>query len=80
MTIAETTKIPGKRSFARGVHPDAAKSLSAGAPVEVLPTPGSVLIPLSQHIGAPCRASVKPRTEVSLGDVVGDVEAFVSAP
>ncbi len=80
MTIAETTQVPGKRSFARGVHPDDAKLLSAGAPVEVLPTPKSILIPLSQHIGAPCAATVKPRAEITIGDVLGDSDAFVSAP
>ncbi len=80
MTISETTEVPGKRSFARGVHPDDKKKFSAGVPVEVLPTPKSVLIPLSQHIGAPCKATVKPKAEVAVGDVVGDSEAFVSAP
>ncbi len=80
MTIAATTKVPPKRSFARGVHPDDAKSLSAGSPVEVLPMPKSVLIPLSQHIGAPCESKVKPRTEIAVGDVLGDSDAFVSAP
>ncbi len=80
MTVADTIKIPGKRSFARGIHPSDKKSLCAGSPVEILPTPKSVLIPLSQHIGAPCAAIVKPRTEIAIGDVVGDSEAFVSAP
>ncbi len=80
MTVADTIKIPGRRSFARGIHPDDKKTLCSGSPAEILPTPQSVLIPLSQHIGAPCKAAVKPRTDVAVGDVVGDSEAFVSAP
>ena len=70
----------GPGDFARGVHPPEKKSISAGAPIEVLPTPASVLIPLLQHIGAPCEPAVKPRQEVTVGQVVGDCGAFVSAP
>ena len=69
-----------KRSFGGGVHPPERKHLSAEAAIEVLPAPKQVRIPLLQHLGAPCEATVKPRTEVSLGDVVGEAEAFVSAP
>ena len=39
-----------------------------------------MLIPLLQHLGAPCQATVKPKQEVALGDVIGEAEAFVSAP
>jgi Na+-translocating ferredoxin:NAD+ oxidoreductase subunit C len=35
-----------------GVHPPENK-LSAGKPIEVLPLPVSVFIPVAQHIGAP---------------------------
>ncbi len=75
-----TATIPGKGKFARGIHPDDRKSLSAGAAIEVLATPKSVLIPLLQHIGAPCKSAVKPRTEVQIGDVLGTAGGFVSAP
>jgi len=74
-----TATIPGKGKFARGIHPDARKFLSAGVAIEVLATPKSVLIPLLQHIGAPCAAAVKPRTEVHVGDVLGTAGGFVSA-
>lgn len=69
-----------KGTFARGVHPAECKQLAEEAPIEVLPTPKQVRIALLQHLGAPCEASVKPRSEVALGDVVGQAEAFVSAP
>jgi len=80
MAITAETGIPGRGSFARGIHPDDRKRLSAGAAIEVLPTPSGVLIALHQHIGAPCEPAVKPRTSVGVGDVVGDVKAFVAAP
>jgi len=77
---AATADIPGRGSFARGIHPAGRKSLASGAAIEVLPTPKTVLIPLSQHIGAPCEPVAKPKTAVAVGDVVGDVKAFVAAP
>jgi electron transport complex protein RnfC len=75
-----TTLAQSKRSFGGGVHPPERKHLSAEAAIEVVPTPKEVRIPLLQHLGAPCEPTVKARTEVSLGDVVGEAEAFVSAP
>ena len=75
-----TTLAQRKRSFSGGVHPPERKHLSAEAAIQVLPTPKQVRIPLLQHLGAPCEPTLKPRTEVSLGDVVGQAKAFVSAP
>jgi electron transport complex protein RnfC len=75
--IAKTTS---KGTFAGGVHPPEEKHLAWEAAIEVLPTPDQVRIPLLQHLGAPCEATVKTRTEVALGDVVGDAGAFVCAP
>ena len=75
MTLAN-----GKNTFARGVHPAEHKGLAADGAVEVLPTPEEVRIPLLQHLGAPCKATVKPRAEVAMGDVVGEAGGFVSAP
>lgn len=69
-----------KRTFAHGLHPADRKHLTADAVIEVLPTPKEVLIPLLQHLGAPCEPAVKPRTEVALGDVVGEATKFISAP
>ncbi len=80
MPVTTRTDIPGRGSFPRGIHPDDRKWMSASAGIEVLPTPKSVLLPLHQHIGAACEPAVKPRTAVRVGDVVGDVKAFVAAP
>ncbi len=77
MTVAATGK---KSTFAYGVHPPEHKEFAAEIPIEVLPTPEGVHIPLLQHLGAPCEATVAPRTEVAAGDVVGEAKAFVSAP
>ncbi len=69
-----------RQTFPRGVHPAERKHLAAENSIEVLPTPREVRIALQQHLGAPCLPVHKPRTEVVPGDVVGDAEAFVSAP
>jgi len=75
-----TTSLKGKGTFARGVHPPEKKHLSEHAPIEVLPIPADVRIALMQHLGAPCEAILKPRSEVALGDRVGEGKGFVCAP
>lgn len=45
-----------------------------------MPIPSTVTIPMTQHIGAPCKPTVKKGDYVYVGQVVGDSEAFVSAP
>lgn len=77
---ATTTDIPGKGSFARGIHPSDNKALAADAAIEVVPPPVQVLIPMLQHLGAPCSPLTKPRQEVTAGETIGDCEAFISAP
>ena len=69
----------GKGTFRRGVHPPERKHFSADAPIEVMPAPAEVRIPLQQHIGAPCKPLVKPKQEVAYGDVIGDSDALISA-
>lgn len=46
----------------------------------VMPSPPLVVIPMQQHIGAPCKPTVKPGEQVLIGQVIGNTAAFVSAP
>ena len=46
----------------------------------VMPPPSQVILPMQQHIGAPCKPVVKAGDEVLVGQVVGDSDAYVSAP
>lgn len=46
----------------------------------VIDTPEKVIIPMVQHIGAPCTPTVKQGDEVKVGQKIGDSEAYVSAP
>ncbi|MCP4201702.1 MAG: electron transport complex subunit RsxC [bacterium] len=69
-----------RSTFRRGIHPPDEKALAAESPIEVLPTPKEIRVPLLQHLGSPCEPTVKPKQAVALGDEVGNVEAMVSAP
>ena len=46
----------------------------------VMPPPDQVVIPMSQHIGAPCTPVVKAGDLVKVGQLIGDSDKFVSAP
>ncbi len=46
----------------------------------VMPPPARVILPMQQHIGAPCTPTVQKGDHVYVGTVVGDSEAYVSAP
>ena len=53
---------------------------TAGLPVEVLPTPDFVVLPMSQHMGPPCDVKVAPGDAVKVGQVVGDSASYMTAP
>ncbi|WP_302604801.1 electron transport complex subunit RsxC [uncultured Alistipes sp.] len=61
-----------------GVHPSENK-LSCGKPVEVLPLPDTVVIPLAQHIGAPAVAKVAKGDKVLTGQLIAEAGSFMSA-
>jgi len=68
------------KTFPGGVHPHDHKHFSASAPIEVMPLPQRVVIPMSQHIGAPSVPIVKVGDEVKAGQKIADAGGFVSIP
>ena len=64
--------------FRGGVHPDYMKA--PNEPVVVITPPPQVVIPMAQHIGAPCQPIVKVGDYVTMGQKIGDNPAPVSAP
>ncbi len=60
------------RPFFGGVHPDGMKQLSRDAAIVEFPAPKTVTIPMSQHIGAPCKPLVKVGDHVDIGQKIGD--------
>lgn len=61
-----------------GIHPDANK-ITAGGPLKRIEAPQIVSVMLSQSIGAPARAIVKPMQHVEAGEIIGEAAGFVSA-
>ncbi len=70
----------GLKSFPGGVHPHDYKEFSKKASIEQPPLPGKVIIPLSQHIGAPAKPVVKLKDEVKTGQLIAEAGGFVSIP
>ncbi|MCD7774156.1 MAG: electron transport complex subunit RsxC [Clostridiales bacterium] len=54
--------------------------LTKDLPVVRITPPDKVVLPMLQHIGAPCTPTVKVGDTVSVGQVVGDSDKLVSAP
>ncbi len=69
-----------KATFPGGIHPEYGKALASEAAVERLDSPARVVLPLSQHIGAPARPVVKKGDEVLAGQVLAEAGGFVSVP
>ena len=63
-----------------GVHPPAAKELTASLAIEVMPVPDELEIILGQHIGAPCTPTVAAKDEVKEGQVIGEVVKGLGVP
>lgn len=53
---------------------------TAGCATEKMAIPETVCISMSQHIGAPCKPLVAKGDTVKVGQLIGDTDAFVSAP
>ena len=59
-------------SFFGGVHPKENKRYACDKETQVFPEPDIVVIPMSQHIGAPCKPLVKKGDLVTVGQKIGD--------
>lgn len=67
-------------TFKGGIHPPDKKELAKDRPISAAKPPQRVVIPLSQHLGAPCKSIVTIGQEVKKGEVIGEPGGFVSAP
>ena len=59
-------------SFFGGVHPKENKWYACDKETVVFPEPDVLVIPMSQHIGAPCKPLVKKGDLVTVGQKIGD--------
>jgi electron transport complex protein RnfC len=69
----------GLLTFKGGIHPPDKKELTANKPIVDGKPPEKVVIPLSQHIGAPCKPLVTVKQEIKKGEMIGEATGFVSA-
>lgn len=68
------------KTFPGGLHPPDNKEWSARQAIETCPLPGELVIPLSQHIGAPAEACVQKGDAIKKGQPIGTAKGFVSVP
>ncbi len=61
-----------------GIHPPENK-LSVGQAIRKIELPAKVVIPLSQHLGAPAKVIVAKGDEVKVGTLLAEANGFVSA-
>jgi len=72
--------IPSPFTFSGGIHPSYNKELSSGSPIRELPLPARLVVPLSQHLGAPAKAIVQIGDSVKAGQLIAEQNGFISAP
>lgn len=70
----------GKLTFKGGVHIPEFKEFTASKAIEKAKEPKIVYISLHQHVGASCKPLVEVGEYVKVGQKIGDVDAYVSAP
>ena len=61
-----------------GIHPKE-KKISAGKAIQPIAIPEQVVVPMGQHIGAPCQPVVKKGDKVKVGTLIGKSVGYVSA-
>ena len=59
-------------SFFGGIHPKENKFYAQNEAVQAFPEPDLLVIPMQQHIGAPCKPLVKKGDPVLVGQKIGD--------
>jgi len=69
------------KSFSHGgIYPVEHKELTASRAIRRLPFAPQLVVPLSQHKGAPATPLVKPGQEVVRGEPIAEAKGFVSVP
>ncbi|WP_116134590.1 electron transport complex subunit RsxC [Tropicimonas sp. IMCC34043] len=66
-------------SIRGGIHPETNKYLSAKSPIEKMPMPSIIRVPLQQHIGAEAVPLVKRDDLVLKGQLIGKARGPISA-
>ncbi|HPT82341.1 MAG TPA: electron transport complex subunit RsxC [Limnochordia bacterium] len=67
------------RAFFGGIHPKEHKESTNSAPIQVLPAPAVVAVPLLQHAGKQAKPLVAKGDEVLKGQLIGEADGRISA-
>jgi electron transport complex protein RnfC len=73
-------EIKKRRTFSGGVHLHYFKEFTKDKAIESMPIPKRVVLPLSQHLGAPSQPIVEAGAEVQVGQQIAKPGGFVSVP
>lgn len=71
--LIQLWEIPG------GIHPPENKTQSTQLPLGKLPIPAQLIIPLTQHIGAPAKPVVQVGDKVLAGQLIAEADGIFSA-
>ena len=66
--------------FRGGVHPPGRKQFSADQPIQSLPLPARLYLPLQQHAGGPALPVVSVGQKVAKGELLARAQSAISAP
>ncbi len=68
------------KTFAHGIHPPTSKGQTDHLAIRRMPFSPRMMVPLSQHIGAPAKVLVHKGQEVVRGEPIARAEGFMSVP
>ncbi len=67
-------------SFKHGIHPPEHKEDTRDLPIRQFPFSPLIILPTSQHLGAPSKVIVREGQEVVRGQVLAEADGYVSVP
>ena len=72
--------VKARYGFRGGVHPRYNKELTTERPVAKIPLPPTLVVSMSQHLGAPAKCLVAKGETVVKGQLIGERNGFISVP
>ncbi|ALG67454.1 electron transport complex subunit RsxC [Beggiatoa leptomitoformis] len=66
--------------FSGGIHPEGRKHATTDKPIQKMPMPHRLYVPLQQHVGAPAEPQVKVGEHVLKGQLLAHSQGMISAP
>ena len=68
------------RAFFGGIHPSENKQSTSSTPIQSLPAPATLVVPLLQHVGREAKPLVAKGDEVLKGQLLAEADGKISAP